>query len=245
MNFASVSAIVLAGGKGTRMGTRVPKVLRKIEGTYLVQYILSTLDSLKLAEIIVVLGHRAAYIQEKLGTSYNYAVQEQPMGTGHALQVGVSQLKQKTHTIIVINGDDSSLLKATTIQEILKQHERSAKKVTIVTSIQEKMKNLYKVEKDGEGNFLGFEKDESDQKKEIATGIYVFDRIWLQTYIHLLEVAASGEINIHHLLHFAKLDGGIHCFQLLDSDEWRSSNTPSELASVRRMMKKKSRRTEY
>ncbi len=233
------SAIVLAAGKGTRMGTKIPKVLRKVNRKYLVQYILETLKKLELNQVIVVVGHQAELVKTRLGNKHFYAHQETPLGTADAVKSGIKYLDNTSKYILVINGDDSSLLTAKTLFQIFQNHIESQKNLTMVTSTQKNVSHLFGILKNEQNEFVGFDRNSSQNIKEIATGIYIFNKDWLKKHIELIKQSDKGSFNLPEIVKFALLQKTANCFILGNSEEWRSANTPQELNRVRRIMKRR------
>src|SRR3712207_7376950 len=79
-----LQAVVLAGGKGTRMGSDLPKVLHDLRGRSVIQHQIDNLRSAGIDDVIVVVGHGRDRVMEHLGDEVRFAVQEEQLGTGHA-----------------------------------------------------------------------------------------------------------------------------------------------------------------
>lgn len=104
-----VGLIILAAGKGTRMqeqqGNDLPKVLQPFSGVPLIQYLISGLRGAQVATpFIIVVGYAAQQVKDELGADYEYVMQAQQLGTGHALAQGESAFSKYDH-VVVINGD--------------------------------------------------------------------------------------------------------------------------------------------
>lgn len=102
---AEVYSVILAGGKGTRMKSDLPKVLLKINNKTLIEYCVETAQSLKLTKVIVVVGYKRELVQGILGNSVDYAIQGEQLGTGHALMQTKNILAQADGYVLVSNGD--------------------------------------------------------------------------------------------------------------------------------------------
>lgn len=101
------AALVLAAGKGTRMHSDKPKVLQTLLGAPMLHYVLHALKPLFEQDIFVVVGHGAAAVQAAFAdTGTRFVLQEQQLGTGHALQAAMPELERGAYShVLVINGD--------------------------------------------------------------------------------------------------------------------------------------------
>ena len=81
----NTASVILAGGKGTRMKSGFNKLLHEISGKPLVKYVVDTVVEAGIEKNIVVIGDDGIDVKNELGSQFEYAVQEQPLGTGHAL----------------------------------------------------------------------------------------------------------------------------------------------------------------
>lgn len=110
---ATSAAVILAAGEGKRMKSALPKVLHPCCGRPLIEYILESAAVLT-TEIIVVVGHGASLVQEKLGDRWRYVLQEEQLGTGHAVMQAMPELPDEGK-LLVLCGDtpliDASILK--------------------------------------------------------------------------------------------------------------------------------------
>src|SRR6266567_4503011 len=99
--------VVLAAGKGTRMKSALPKVLHRVAGAPLVDYVLSLAASLKPQTVAIVVGHQAEILRAALSdrTDLTLVVQQPQLGTGHALLTAESTLGGTSGTVVLLSGD--------------------------------------------------------------------------------------------------------------------------------------------
>lgn len=110
--------VVLAAGKGTRMKSNLPKVLHPIAGKPLLQHVLDTAKTLVDINIHVVIGHGAELVEQRLAAeSVSFVMQEQQLGTGHAVQQAASALRPDA--IVLILYGDVPLIRAETLQQLV------------------------------------------------------------------------------------------------------------------------------
>lgn len=114
----SLSVVVLAAGKGTRMRSKYPKVLHRIAHKPMVQHVIDTVKSLGVDNVHLVYGHGGDYMKEAItDTKLNWVKQEQQLGTGHAMQVAAPHFKDDEKILMVYG--DVPLLGADTIKRLV------------------------------------------------------------------------------------------------------------------------------
>src|SRR6185295_17188692 len=84
-SYSPLGAVVLAAGQGTRMRSRLPKVLHPLAGQPMVAHVLDALAAVGVAEPVLVVGEQAREVRDALGSRVRYAEQREPLGTGHAV----------------------------------------------------------------------------------------------------------------------------------------------------------------
>lgn len=242
-DLSTISAIVLAGGKGTRMKSQLPKVLHKLGDKTLIEHTIATLNNLNLGQIIVVTGHEAGLVKRAINNAKT-AHQNEQLGTGHAVQIALPKLPKNIQTVLVINGDDSAFYKVKTLQDIIQKYIKSDKKMTIVTSILENAQISGRVIRDKKGSLIEIRPNSKMTPEELASnhevvcGLYLFDRNFLEKELPKVEPGPKGEYNITTLI-----DKALKLFKLLDIKlkdplEFRSVNTQEELENARKLWRK-------
>lgn len=123
---AGQAAVILAAGKGTRMHSQKPKVLQTVLGEPMVRYVLRALEEDFGEEIYLVTGHGARDVQAFAGSvqpSARFVVQEEQLGTGHALACALPALKEANiGRVLVVNGD-IPLITRETVRDFLARAE--------------------------------------------------------------------------------------------------------------------------
>src|SRR5690606_29436029 len=127
-------AVVLAAGKGTRMKSKLHKMLHPVLGKSMVQHVIDQIKQLNLSQTITNVGFGAEQVQQELGEQSQFVVQKEQLGTGHAVQQAAEFLEGKKGTTIVVCGD-TPLLKAETLQALISHHEKENAAVTILTAL--------------------------------------------------------------------------------------------------------------
>ncbi|MEK6846304.1 MAG: NTP transferase domain-containing protein, partial [Nanoarchaeota archaeon] len=131
-----MQAIILAAGKGTRMGdlngSPLPKVMYSLNGIPLIKYSVENVQKAGVRDIVVVVGYQNEKVQTFLGSSVRYAVQEQQLGTGHAVMVAKSFFPEGLEGVLVCYGD-MPLYKPETVRKLIKEYEAKKPVMAMLT----------------------------------------------------------------------------------------------------------------
>ena len=172
-------AVVLAAGQGTRMKSKLYKVLHSVCGKPMVQHIVDHLNHLMMNEIVVVVGHGADMVKEQLGDRVQYALQEQQLGTAHAVMMCRDLLQDKTGTTMVLTGD-TPLIREETLAKLIEHHEQTGAAATILTTEVQDATGYGRIVRNSLGTVARIveHKDATEEERqicEINTGIFCFD----------------------------------------------------------------------
>jgi bifunctional UDP-N-acetylglucosamine pyrophosphorylase / glucosamine-1-phosphate N-acetyltransferase len=169
--------VILAAGKGTRMKSDLAKVLHEVFFAPMIHYVLTAVEELQPSKSIVIVGHqREAVMQVLSGYNVESVVQEEQLGTGHAVLCAEPAVKNQDGVVMILCGD-TPLIKADTLRSMYKQHLDHSAVCTIMTTILADPSNYGRIISDDSGKVLAIveEKDasaEQKQIKEINAGIY-------------------------------------------------------------------------
>ncbi|RJE83557.1 bifunctional UDP-N-acetylglucosamine diphosphorylase/glucosamine-1-phosphate N-acetyltransferase GlmU [Paenibacillus sp. 1011MAR3C5] len=174
-----VMAIVLAAGQGKRMKSKLYKVLHPVSGRPMVGHVLDTVKEASSERTVVVVGHGAEMVKSYLGDAAEYVLQEQQLGTGHAVLQAAPLLGTEEGTTIVICGD-TPLVQSSTLHAMLKLHADSGAAATILSASFENPAGYGRIIRgeDGTVQRIVEHKDCSAEEaavQEINTGTYCFD----------------------------------------------------------------------
>lgn len=175
-------AIVLAAGKGTRMKSDLPKVLCEAAGRPLVEYVLDSLRAAGVERLVAVVGYKADLVREQLSKNYDniqFALQEEQLGTGHAVMMCRDLVADHDGPVIVVAGD-SPMLQSSSIRALLDDFQSTKPACILGSLIHPDPTGLGRIVRDGDGNFSGIveEKDATDEQRkidEVNMSTYVFD----------------------------------------------------------------------
>lgn len=174
-----LTLVILAAGKGTRLKSRLPKVLHRLAGKPLLQYVVEAAHPLSVQTTCVVVGHEAAEVQRAFSAlPVEFVVQEPQLGTGHALQVARQFWESRQGDLLVLSGD-VPLISSKTLEDLVNAHNRAGSSATLMSTVLERPKGYGRVLRSGRGDVEGIieEKDATPEQREIReinAGIYCF-----------------------------------------------------------------------
>ncbi|MBS4221094.1 bifunctional UDP-N-acetylglucosamine diphosphorylase/glucosamine-1-phosphate N-acetyltransferase GlmU [Bacillus sp. FJAT-49711] len=238
-------AVILAAGQGTRMKSKLYKVLHPICGKPMVEYVVDNISKVNVDKIVTVVGHGAELVQTKLEGKSDFVLQEEQLGTAHAVMQAKEVLSNKDGTTLVICGD-TPLIKAETMEALIKQHEMQKAKATILTALTERPDGYGRVIRNANGTVerIVEHKDANEQERkvnEINTGTYCFNN---QALFEALEEVsndnAQGEYYLPDVIEILKAKNmNVSAFQTADFDETMGINDRVALAEAERLMRKR------
>lgn len=189
MNMKQVQAIILAGGKGTRMNANESrnKVMFEIGGKPIISYPVQLLKSIGILKPIIVVGYAKESIMNYLGDSVEYAIQENPVGTGDAVKCALPLISPETKYVIVLYGDHSTFYTPKVLTDLLSHEEATQAALTLITTHTDP-KGYGRVLRDNMGKMIGIveEKNATEEQRaitEINTGNGVFLATILQKFL--------------------------------------------------------------
>ncbi|WP_435746197.1 bifunctional UDP-N-acetylglucosamine diphosphorylase/glucosamine-1-phosphate N-acetyltransferase GlmU [Microbacterium sp. PMB16] len=200
---ANLAIIILAAGQGTRMKSRIPKVLHPIGGRPLVGHVLTTAARLEAQHIEVVVRHERDQVVAALTKDYPGAVfidQDDVPGTGRAVQVAIDALPADFDGDVLVLSGDVPLLEVETLRRLIDGHRTAAAAATLLSARLEDPTGYGRVIRDAAGTVQRIveQKDASADEAavtEINAGVYVFRAPELRTYLSRVgQDNAQGEM---------------------------------------------------
>lgn len=211
---SNIYAVILAAGQGTRMKSKLYKVLHPVCGKPMVEHVVNHVQSVGVNRIVTIVGHGAEKVREQLGEQSEYALQAEQLGTAHAVEQAKSILENLEGTTLVICGD-TPLIRPETMQALLEHHNTNQAKATILTAIAEDPTGYGRVLRgeDGQVNQIVEQKDatiEQQKVTEINTGTYCFDNKSLfDALTKVNNDNAQGEYYLPDVIEILKNEGEI------------------------------------
>lgn len=172
-------AVVLAAGQGTRMKSKLYKVLHPVCGKPMVEHVVDQISTLDVDKVVTIVGHGAEKVQEHLAGKSEFVKQEEQLGTAHAVLQAKAALAEKDGVTLVVCGD-TPLIEASTMEALLKYHHEKRAKATILTTVIEDPTGYGRIIRDDLGivEKIVEHKDATEKEQrisEINTGTYCFD----------------------------------------------------------------------
>lgn len=238
-------AVVLAAGKGTRMKSELYKVLHTINGISMVEHVLRAVQQSNVERIVTIVGHGAETVRDVLADHSEFALQEDQLGTGHAVLQAKDLLKDEEGSTLVICGD-TPLFSAETLNQLFEFHEESNAKGTILTAIAEDPAGYGRVvrQSDKEVSRIVEQKDANEEEQaitEINTGTYVFNnKALFEALDKVGNENAQGEYYLPDVISIMKEAGDtVKAFTMDNFDEAIGVNDRIALAEATRLMTKR------
>ena len=242
-----LETLILAAGKGTRMKSKLPKVLHKVGGKPMLQHVIDVAKQTGSSREVVVIGAGAQLVEETI-TGVEFVMQEEQLGTAHAVLMAKEKFENSEGVVMILCGDTplltSSLLKKFTIA-----HENSKCAATVLTAEMPDPKGYGRVMHDEKGNFDKIVEDkdaDEEQRKirEVNAGVYCFDVKKL--YGALSRVTnnnAQGEYYLPDVLSILKNDGEKVCvFTAEYCEETIGINTREQLSAAGQVLRMRKER---
>ena len=239
------TSVILAAGMGTKMKSKMPKVLHKVCGKPLSKWVIDASKAAGADKVCAVVGHKAETVKEVLGDVCEFALQAEQKGTGHAVMQAIDVIKNSKGEVVILNGD-TPLITAETINKAIEYHKNNGNQATVITAILDDATGYGRIIRDNDGSVLKIveQKDASEEEKkinEVNSGMYVFDA---QSLVYALDKItpnnAQGEYyltdTLEILLSAGKKIGG---YAISDNDEIRGINDRVQLNEAEKIMQKR------
>ncbi len=238
--------VVLAAGKGTRMKSKMPKLMLPMCGRGLLSFTLHALAGAGIGQAVLVVAKDGSGPEPPEGLAVRNVIQEQPLGTGHALGCAAEALLGQADHILVLNGD-LPLVKSSTLAEMLSQHIAQGAAITLLTAASSPAAEMGRVLRDSDGNVCDIVETKDSGKAqpgawECNGGAYFFEASWLWENLPKIEPSDSGEIYVTSLISAAYGQGaGMGSLLVDDPTELLGVNTRSQLALAEEVMRERIR----
>jgi bifunctional UDP-N-acetylglucosamine pyrophosphorylase/glucosamine-1-phosphate N-acetyltransferase len=177
---SDLHVVILAAGKGTRMKSSQPKVLHSLAGRPLIEHVLRTVDRLRAASTVLVVGHGADEVKATLAgrADLQFVVQAPQLGTGHALLQAEPVLSGRAGTVLLLYAD-VPLLETGTLQRLVESHLAARAAATVLTAMVDDPYGYGRILRDDAGRVIRIVEDRDASAaeraiREVNSGIYAF-----------------------------------------------------------------------
>jgi bifunctional UDP-N-acetylglucosamine pyrophosphorylase/glucosamine-1-phosphate N-acetyltransferase len=237
-----IAAIILAAGQGTRMCSKLAKVLHPVAGKPMIWYSLQAVKEIAANKPVLVVGFGADQVKHAIGDQADYVLQEEQLGTGHAVACAREKLEGQADLILVTLGD-MPLLRKESLQMLIDVHQQSSSPVTMTSFIGEEARGFGRVVRDESGHVLGIVEQADATPEQLAireynVSAYCFDAAWLWDALEKIPVSPKGEYYLTDVVGLAVGEGyAIEVLILDDPQEAIGLNNRVHLAAADRVMR--------
>lgn len=234
-----VKAIILAGGKGTRMKSNLPKVLHKVYDRCIIDYVCDACENANIDDIYVIVGHKHEDVEQRLSVRENVKCifQEEQLGTGHAVMQAQDYIEDDD-LVLIVNGD-MPLISPYTITSFISFLELGNYDGALVSAVFDQTPAYGRIVRDNYGNLSKIveQKDCTEDElaiKEVNIGLYCFKGSYLkETFSKLNNNNAQKEYYITDVPYYIIEKGGrIGVYVIQNSDEAQGVNSRNDLSIV-------------
>ncbi len=242
-----ISAIVLAAGMGTRMKSDLIKVMHPVAGPPMIEWPVAAAFASGVERCVLVVGHQQEKVRAYFSgrSEVSYAVQQEQLGTGHAVRCAMPQVDPGADTVLILCGD-TPLLTAQSLAGMLQAHREKGACVTVMTATLSNPFGYGRIVKDAAGRVTAIteEKDASAQERliqEVNAGVYCIDRAFLEEAVSRLgNDNAQGEYYLTDVVRQAAAKG-LSClsYRVADQQEISGVNDRVQLAEAAKVLRER------
>lgn len=239
----NIYAVILAAGQGTRMKSKLYKVLHPVCGKPMVEHVLDQISGLHTEQIVTIVGHGADKVKSQLGERSAYALQEKQLGTAHAVIQARSILEEKEGCTLVVCGD-TPLIQTETMEALVNHHKETNAKATILTAHAENPTGYGRIIRGDDGSVTRIveHKDATEAEravKEINTGTYCFDnKALFEALKNVSNENVQGEYYLPDVIEILKAAGEtVSAYQTESFEETLGVNDRVALSEAERIMR--------
>ncbi|HEY9076022.1 MAG TPA: bifunctional UDP-N-acetylglucosamine diphosphorylase/glucosamine-1-phosphate N-acetyltransferase GlmU [Anaerolineaceae bacterium] len=239
-----LSTLILAAGQGTRMRSNLPKVLHPIAGKAMIRYTLELAQALGSEPPVIVIGHGAEGVQKEVGDLAQFAIQEQQLGTAHAVMAAEGILGAKPGLILVLNAD-IPLLRLETLKNLVTSQENNPGPLALLTVKTDSARGFGRIVRSAHGYVTRIVEEAQATPEELAikelnVGAYCIRSEWLWQALKRIQVSPKGEYYLTDLVALAVEDGlPVAAHLLADPSEAMGINNRVHLAEAEEVMRQR------
>ena len=236
----NLKIVILAAGQGTRMKSKIPKVLHKVLDKPMLDHVMEAAQVVTNNKPIVVIGHMSDMVREHLGDKAEIALQEEQLGTGHAVMMAEHYIDDEDEVLILCG--DTPLIKGETLKEMTKIKSEGYAAV-VMSAVEDDPTGYGRIIRDESNDFMRIreQKDASEAEKaikEINAGMYIINGKLLKENLSKLSVNnAQREYYLTDVLEHIKNAGHRIGVYQADKMEIMGVNSRLQLSEAERIMR--------
>ena len=236
----NLKIVILAAGQGTRMKSKIPKVLHKVLDKPMLDHVMEAAQVVTNNKPIVVIGHMSDMVREHLGDKAEIALQEEQLGTGHAVMMAEHYIDDEDEVLILCG--DTPLIKGETLKEMTKIKSEGYAAV-VMSAVEDDPTGYGRIIRDESDDFMRIreQKDASEEEKaikEINAGMYIINGKLLKENLSKLSVNnAQREYYLTDVLEHIKNAGHRIGVYQADKMEIMGVNSRLQLSEAERIMR--------
>ena len=237
-------AIILAAGQGTRIKSNIPKVLHKVCGKEMVNHVIDNMREAEIEDVNVIIGNGSELVKESTkDRNVSYSLQEEQLGTGHAVKCAKEFLQGKDGVVAVFTGD-APLTRVETIKKLIDEHIKKGNKATLLSAYVDDPTGYGRIIRDGEEVLKIVEHKDCNEEElkvnEMNAGMYCFDiKSLLSSLEELNNNNVQGEYYLTDVIGILKSKGEKVGALLTDYEDTLGVNSRAQLAEAERVLRKR------
>ena len=237
-----IAVIVLAAGLGKRMNNpNLPKVIAELKEHPLIHYVVKQVTSIYPNKIVIIVGHKKETVIDYLNNNFTdveFAVQEEQLGTGHAVMQTASKFENYKGSVLILAGD-VPLLQYATISNFIMEHLANDADLSVLSTIADDPKDYGRIIRNKDFEFVKIveEKDASEEEKqviEINSGIFMVNsKLLFESLKQVKNSNSQGEYYLTDIVEIIdKNKYKVFAYPLADFEELQGVNSPEDLTLV-------------
>lgn len=237
-------AIILAAGQGTRMHSKLPKVLHPLAGKPLIMYSVENALRVTGEKPVVVVGYGADEVKKALGDQAIFVEQNPPLGTGHAVLQAAPSLKEKYDLALVIAAD-MPLFQLATLKQLVEMQIQNPGPITLASIGGTESRGFGRVIRNDQGNVLEVVEEAQATPEQLCiqeynSSVYCFAAQWLANNLKRIPLSPKGEYYLTDMVGIAIQDGlSVKALKLSDNSEAIGINTRLHLAEAEEILRQR------
>ena len=235
-------AVILAAGQGTRIKSNIPKVLHKVCGKEMVNHVIDNMRAAGIDDVNVIIGNGSELVKESTkDRNVSYSLQEEQLGTGHAVKCAKEFLEGKDGVVAVFTGD-APLTKVETIKNLIEEHIQKKNKATLLSAYVDDPTGYGRIIRDGEEVLKIVEHKDCNEEElkvnEMNAGMYCFDiKSLLSSLDELNNNNVQGEYYLTDVIGILKDKGEKVGALIADYDDTIGVNSRAQLAEAEKILR--------